>query len=85
MANDVSSPSQGPRQVVGSVGPASDQRVPACWTTGLVDGTVQSELNVLALPTANGLAEGINQYGEIVGVGWDEGQICWTLLVPIRG
>ena len=56
MANDISSPSQGSRQVVGYVGATSDQSIPACWTTSVVDGTVQSELHVLALPTANGLA-----------------------------
>ena len=74
-ANDVSSPSQGSRQVVGYVGATSDQGIPACWTTRVVDGTVQSELHVLALPTAIGMAAGINQYGEIVGAGSDDGQL----------
>ncbi len=75
-ASDITNPNESaiPRQVVGSVGATSDQDIPACWTTSVVDGTVQSELHVLELPTASGQATGVNDGGQIVGAGWDGSQ-----------
>lgn len=57
-------------QVVGYVLDPSGNGLPACWTISTVDGEVQSVLNLLSQQdTTSAAAEGINENGEIVGVG----------------
>jgi uncharacterized membrane protein len=67
------------REIVGFVQNASDKALPVCWTISEVDGQVQSVLNELTMfgdETDEGLAEGINDSGEIVGE-WNNGT-GWT-------
>lgn len=56
-------------QVVGGVSNSVDQFSPAYWTTSVVDGKVQSTLNLLVPYAGNAGASGINENGEIVGEG----------------
>ena len=80
LAYDISNPSERttPRQVVGDVAEEDTPGLfrPACWTTSVVAGSVQSDLHVLLLPTTDGDGEawGISASGEIVGQGWDGSQ-----------
>ena len=100
-AYDISNPSERttPRQVVGDVAEEDtpDLCRPACWTTSVVAGSVQSDLHVLLLPTTDGDGEawGISASGEIVGQGWDGSQyvgLYWAdyaavpdVLLPLPG
>jgi uncharacterized membrane protein len=61
-------------QVVGAVADAADHFFPARWTISRVGG-VQSALELLPLEPSmsNAGAYGINDIGEIVGVGWNDG------------
>ncbi len=57
-------------QVAGYVLDASGGCLPACWTISTVGGEVHSELNLLRQEsTIDAAAQGINENGEIVGVG----------------
>jgi uncharacterized membrane protein len=60
-------------QVVGGVRDAFGRISPAYWTTGMVAGKVQSTLSLL-VHADDGVAEGINDHGEIVGAGLSDGQ-----------
>jgi len=60
------------RQIVGQVDDSLGGVMAVCWTTSENGGEVQSELHLL---TSGGVANGINEHGEIVGAGEDGDQI----------